>query len=173
MSLAKYIRDFFAESHAYSWPNANIVIFRQDGMILYAQNGSTVLTNKEKLEFASVGALMGGLWQSAMALATSLPKHKATNEIFRLSFDTSSKGLYILPFSIHNKEYYLGMMYANEVNPAQIKSKLRMMIEHLATYVTEKNAAGPKVTAEVEKQNRLFEDITDEEMDRLFSFVGN
>ena len=89
-------------------------------MILYQNKES-----QNSLSQASVGALLGGVWQAARALASFIPNNSA--EAYRLSFDTASQGVYVIPIKVFNEELYLGLIYYDEMNPGLIKNKIRDM----------------------------------------------
>jgi len=123
--------------------------------------------------------LLGGVWQASKALSDFIPQTQESKqaehsfgEEFRLSFDTSSKGVYIVPLKILDEELFLGLIYFDEVNPGSIKSKTRELAlklsESLETQIksqnTHKSVEGKKIN------DFLFDDITDAEMDHLFSF---
>ncbi|MCO4792920.1 MAG: hypothetical protein KC493_04365 [Bacteriovoracaceae bacterium] len=135
---------------------------RQDGVILYKRDGIGL-----SVDHSSVGALLGGVWQAANTLASFLPEQEK-KEIFRLSFDTSSSGIYILPFELNNTDYYIGLLYSDEVNPGFIKNRLRDLMMRLEEYL------GLTISFEPEKEEneRLFENITDDEIETMFSQTG-
>jgi predicted regulator of Ras-like GTPase activity (Roadblock/LC7/MglB family) len=141
-------------------------LIRQDGVVLYNNNE---LDNK--LDKSSVGALIGGVWQASKALSNFIPTEK-TDEIFRLSFDTSSRGVYILPINVYEEELFLGLIYFDEVNPGLVKNKIRDLGNALTNYLeselknNKKNNSNKKSDADY-----LFMDITDGEMDKIFSFI--
>lgn len=145
-----------------------LFLIRQDGVVLYHNKNINDSTHK-----ASIGALLGGVWQASKALAGFIPNESAT-DVFRLSFDTSSRGVYILPVYFHDEEFYLGLIYHDEVNPGFLKSKMRELGDQFKFYLETQVAAFlPEPKTKKTTEENLFENITDEEMDRLFSFAGN
>lgn len=138
----------------------NLFIFRDDGIPLYG--------NYKELDRNSVGALMAGTWQAANALSSFL-KAKEKSEIFRFSYDTSESGIYILPFSIKKNSFLLGVIFQGQINPGLIKSKMRFMLDNLLQYVENLKEEAPKL----ERDNFLFNEISDKEIDRLFAFERN
>ena len=165
--IPKYVEVFFKSCNVDNKLNKySFFLIRQDGVVLYHNNN---LGNS--LSKSSIGALLGGVWQASRALADFIPKknEKSNNheeEIFRLSFDTSSQGIYILPIKIYNEELFLGLIYFDEINPGLIKNKIREM----ALSFTEFMEHELKNKIDIQREEFLFSDITDAEMDNLFSF---
>jgi hypothetical protein len=144
---------------------ARLFFVRHDGISIYdsAQDSST----------QAVGALSGGLWQAAEALMKMIDASSGPME-FRLGFDTSSQGVMIVPVQFQGGLYFLGAIYHESLNPALLKRQVIQLQDEitkkLLTIKTIKRAA-PKITAA--RAGYLFDHITDEEMDRLFSLGGN
>lgn len=131
---------------------------REDGIILY--------TNfPNELEAKSIGALVGGVWQAARSLASFTTKKDVLD--FRLSYDTSSDGIAIFPLCFENQYYFLCGIYKDELNPAVIKQQLRLLQGRLSEFLID----GLETTVQ-EKEEFLFDNITDEEMDNLFTVTG-
>ena len=163
-SFPKLVNDFFVDVADISQlRNSSLFLCRADGVPLYSNNS----LGKDVSE-ASVGALLGGVWQAARALASFIPDNEDNEDIFRLSFDTSSRGLYIVPTPINGEEFYLGLIYFSEVNPGQIKSRLRDLSFKFVEYIESIST----LIAPKENEDFLFDDISDDEMDNLFSFGG-
>ena len=166
--LPEKIKSFFDALGAKSEDTkGEIFVCRTDGVLLYAKDVSG--TKSKGQDNAAVGALIGGLWQAAQALMTFIPG-KNSSEEFRLSFDTSSQGVYVLPFKTENKEYYLGILYFDEVNPGAMKARLRNIKFNLQQYLKDSKS---NTKHSDNKGEYLFKDLSDSEIDRLFSFTGN
>ena len=138
-------------------------VCRNDGVILYYHG------HDENINRDSVGALVGGLWQAGSTVIDLFGKEKEPMS-FRLSFDTSSSGIHILPFNVLNDHYFMGLYFSEQMNPALLKNKMRMIMEELRTSFIDFSHSYDKVEAD-EKQ--LFNNITDDEIDNLFSFAEN
>ena len=161
-NFSQTFNKFFSEKDLNIFrPNRQIFICRGDGILLY-QEGSI----SKKNDNFSIGALMGGVWQAARELASFLPQ-ESEQEVFRLSFDTSSRGVYILPFQIKDQEYYLGAIYFGEDNPAKTKAYLRQCLDKLENFM--ENSELTNTRQGDKKAEYLFKDISDGEMDDLFS----
>lgn len=140
---------------------ARLFVTREDGITIYdsIQNNTTT----------SVAALVSGVWQASEALMNIVYKQ---NEImdFRLAFDTSSQGIYLFPFSLSGKRYFLGAIYSDCVNPGQLKRQIAMIKEEMERLFESEPL--PKKVITTSRQGYLFQDISDAEIDRLFSLGG-
>lgn len=159
MNLNKVVKQFIEENEYQKLTN-KIIILRRDGICVYSNI-------KSQHESASMGALMGGLWQAGEALLKLT--HKDPQFLsFRLGFDTSSDGLYILPLKVDDQMYFLGGVFSDKNNPAKLKQQLRLLKDNLEMYLGEH---APEISEE-KRDGFLFNEISDEEMDNLFSFGG-
>lgn len=160
-------KDYFEDNReAIKTNGSGVFLVRPDGVPIYHHSSFA-----EDINEASVGALLGGVWQAAKALSSFIPNENSS-EAFRLSFDTSSKGVYILPVTVGVDEYFLGIIYFNEVNPGLVKSRLRNFVSSFNNYVEQSLInITPEVSEEIiVRDESLFKNITDDEMDNLFSF---
>lgn len=165
-NIPKYVETFFKSCEIdEKLSRYSFFLIRYDGVVLYHNNN---LANS--LSKSSIGALLGGVWQAARALADFIPKEEA-KEGYRLSFDTSSQGVYIVPITVGTEELYLGLIYHDEVNPGFIKNKIREMATSFGEFLEQelKTISNKKQTTSENKF--LFGDITDSEMDQMFAFA--
>jgi hypothetical protein len=142
---------------------ARLFVSREDGITVYdsVQNHTTT----------SVSALVSGVWQASEALMGLA--HPTNNVMeFRLAFDTSSQGIYLFPFMLSGKKYFLGAIYEDCINPGQLKRQVAMIKEEMEILFTETEAPVKKVTKTNNREGFLFQEISDEEIDRLFSVGG-
>ena len=116
--------------------------------------------------------MLGGVWQAARALSNFIPKEES-KEAYRLSFDTSAQGVYIVPISVGEEELYLGLIYHDEVNPGFIKNKIREMASSFGEYLEHELKETNYFKTTNVKNEYLFGEISDSEMDRLFAFIEN
>lgn len=153
------LRDSLAKILERNSIESTLILARQDGVVVFEQDNSLEEKSKQTL-----GALMAGAWQAAQAMADLFPTDE--NRFFRLGFDTSDSGIYILPIDAKTEKFYLGLFFKNEMNPAILKNKLRnvsqQVMEELAVYFA----------ARKDLDKPLFENITDEEIENIFSFAG-
>lgn len=150
----------------------SLFLCRNDGVLLYSRTDIDSPDSE-----MSIGALLGGLWQAAEALSLFIPGKHSCHD-FRLSFDTSNKGIYVVPLEYMGKSYYLGIIYLNEVNPGLLKSKVRALAKKLEINLVNNAKKSEKELSDgatdcTSKNDFLFEDISDDEVDELFSFAGN
>lgn len=160
---AKYILDSGIDLNQLQ--DQRIFLIRKDGVLIYSN------VSDMGLDQQSIGALLGGCWQAVMALADFLPKTESG--YFRLSFDQSSKGVYILPLEYEDNDYILGLLFSHVTNPAVLKLKLRNLRLYVGNEIKllEENKANEEDNNS-KKDQFLFSDISDEEMNDLFSFSG-
>lgn len=158
MNLNLLVEKFFKEND-YDRIADKLVVMRHDGINVYSNCN-------DQFEASSIGALVSGLWQAAESLSSLL---KNTNEFyeFRLGFDTTSDGLYVLPLTIMDSTYYICAIYKDTNNPAKLKRNLRLLNNSLELFLSEFS-----LDAEENRKGYLFTDISDSEMDNLFSFGG-
>jgi hypothetical protein len=148
-------------------PRINLYLCRADGVIVFKK-----VSFGEESQHQSIGALIGGVWQAASSISNFLPGQDGNN-IFRLSFDTSSSGIYILPVWFAQKEHYIGAIFQNENNPGFLKKKLRGFISYIEENSIGSSETIPDDQRKEKKSEFLFNNITDEEVDQLFSSIGN
>lgn len=141
--------------------NARLFVTREDGITIY----DTVQDNTT----TSVAALVSGVWQASEALMNLVYKQDEVMD-FRLGFDTSSQGIYLFPFTLAGKRYFLGAIYSDCLNPGQLKRQIAMIKEEMVRLFESEPL--PKKSIMTSRQGYLFQDITDAEIDRLFSLGG-
>ncbi|EQC42914.1 hypothetical protein M899_0064 [Bacteriovorax sp. BSW11_IV] len=161
------VNDFFENVANFSVVDNFAVIFaRRDGVLLYSKSYF-----QNEIEKEAIGALTSGLWQAAKALIDMIPNTKDEDD-FRLSFDTSSGGLYLLPVEHAGAEYQLGLVFKDMTNPAQLKNKIRTTRDQLEYFLQEVFVDNNETPVLKSESDFLFNDITDDEVDSLFAF-GN
>jgi hypothetical protein len=172
--IPQYVEKFFKSCEIDDKLNRySFFLIRQDGVVLYHNNK---LGNS--LTKSSIGALLGGVWQASKALSDFIPKTNQKNsnnsneDIYRLSFDTTSQGIYVLPLKVYEEELFLGLIYHSEINPGLVKNKIRELADNLTNFlvVELKNVTSLKQPKKNTTNDFLFNDITDAEMDNLFTF---
>jgi len=141
--------------------NARLFVTREDGITIYdsVQNNTTT----------SVAALVSGVWQASEALMNLVYQQNEVMD-FRLAFDTSSQGIYLFPFNLSGKRYFLGAIYNDCLNPGLLKRQIAMIKEEMERLFIDEPL--PKKAVFSARQGYLFHDISDSEIDRLFSLGG-
>lgn len=157
--LPELLNEFVQEADLDS-SKIQITAFRKDGITLCSGQRDS----------QTHGALMGGAWQAAMALL-KLSENTQFQEIEqRFSVDNSNTGVYIVPFTVDNELMFLGTVYTDVFNPGPLKNKLRLFAQRLPTELKQKLEKHEQST--VLRKEFLFENISDKEIDDLFSFSG-
>lgn len=143
---------------------------RDDGIVVYSNFHN-------ELDSKSIGALVGGVWQAASSLASFASDENSMD--FRFSYDTSSDGILIFPLCHGKNQYFLCGIYKDEMNPAVLKQKLKILQGKLSEFLNEncrvENSNQKQYTQQDEKNRAgyLFDNLTDDEMDHLFSVTRN
>ena len=88
---------------------------------------------------------------------------------FRFGFDTSSQGIYLFPLNVAGKRYFLGAIYQDCLNPGQLKRQVALIKDEMDKIFSSESASVAKKTITTNREGFLFKDISDEEIDRLFS----
>ncbi len=140
---------------------ARLFVTREDGITIYDSVQDKTTT--------SVAALVSGVWQASEALMSLVSGENQAME-FRLGFDTSSQGIYLFPFSLDGKRYFLGAIYSDCLNPGLLKRQVGLIKEEME--ITLQKTMTLKTAVSSKRQGYLFQDITDLEMDRLFALGG-
>jgi hypothetical protein len=163
LNVSQEIKSFMEAKRAAV--NARLFVGREDGLTVYdtVQNETT----------SSVAALVSGVWQASEALMGMVDRDRGVVD-FRLGFDTSSQGVFLLPFHLQGKRYFLGAIYQDYLNPGQLKRQVAQLKVEL-DLAFQAYSADFKTTASesAQREGFLFTDISDEEIDRLFSIGGH
>lgn len=141
---------------------ARLFVTREDGITVYDSVQDQTTT--------SVAALVSGVWQASEALM-GLVRNNQNPMDFRLGFDTSSEGIYLFPFELEEKRYFLGAIYQDCLNPGQLKRKISMIKEEMDTLFAQLPKTKTNKTSAA-REGYLFTEISDEEIDRLFGVRG-
>lgn len=149
-AIAQYFKTEYVD---YRLKKYLLFVWRYDGVVLYG--------NQEKESSQAIGALVSGAWLASKELSSFFPM-KEGGAAFRFSFDTSNSGVYVLPVD-RNEQVFIGLIYGDEVNPGQLKNVLRDVSSGLNRFLEKKKTTSKKSTTS------LFNNITDSEMDHLFS----
>lgn len=142
--------------------DARLFVCREDGISVY-----DFVSDSTR---AQVSALVAGMWQASEALVKLIDESQDAYD-FRLGFDTSSSGVFLLPFNHSGKKYFLGALYSESLNPGVLKHQLTQVREELSALLFQSEPKRDEVSLE-ERNGYLFTDITDEEIDRLFGVHG-
>lgn len=163
MNLASLVKEFFVENE-FHLISEKVAVVRNDGTVLYSNS-------MDSKEAANIGALASGIWQASSSLASLVDKN-LPEESYRLSFDTSSDGVYLLPASLDKRNCYFCCIFKDRLNPGKLKQNMRNISFLLEAFVREESLRKEQKAQPREKEGYLFENITDEEMDQLFGVAG-
>jgi hypothetical protein len=164
--IKEYCQTFLEQSSVVKeMKNLNIYFLRSDGILIYSLEKNTEFSCDQR----SLGALISGIGQAALSVMELIKAKDFSHEFnrFKFSFETSDCGLFLLP--IKNKEdvFFMAVVYEKQVNPAALKNKLRNVFFSFI-----KGLEGMNTTETNKKNENLFENITDDEINELFSFAG-
>lgn len=137
----------------------SLLITRGDGVVLWADKSVDKKNH-------SLGALITGVWSAAKALTDILD---AENINSNLSYGGSSDGLHILPITLNEKRYAFSVIYKKVNNPSKLKLKFRLLKQTIEDEYEEKNQMSEIIDSGKERTKALFNNITDEEIDNLFT----
>lgn len=142
---------------------ARLFVTREDGITIYdsVQDQTT----------SSVSALVSGVWQASEALMGLAHPSRDIMD-FRLAFDTSSQGIYLFPFSYAGKRYFMGAIYQDCLNPGMLKRQVAMIKEEMERLFEDVPVKKIETKKSMGREGFLFNEISDEEIDRLFSAGG-
>jgi hypothetical protein len=141
--------------------NTRLFVTREDGIMLF----DSVMDASS----SSVSALVSGVWQAASALMNIVQPDTNEALMYRFGFDTSASGIILLPLEIEGKNYYLGAIYKDCLNPGFLKRQVTLIKEEIiriSEITPEKKALKSENHL---RHGFLFDEITDAEMDQLFS----
>ena len=151
--------DFYSDLKSILKGEKNKVGLEEFNLYVIRSDGSIVCADGKPGDYQAIGALVCGAWQAARSL---LGKEESTD--FRLSFGTSSSGVYVLSLMLDGYRLYLVIVFENVVNLGRLKIKMRKMRNILNERL---NGFYPE---ELSKDSALFDDISDDEVNNLFSF---
>jgi predicted regulator of Ras-like GTPase activity (Roadblock/LC7/MglB family) len=119
---------------------------------------------KNNKELQSLGALLAGVWQASEALKDFMDKDVSKDEL-KLTFQNTDSGYLLLPPTEKNPKIIFAFLFEKQVNPGKIKFLAGKISDHFSEIeILEKNNG--------EKEEFLFKNITEDEVDKLFSFAG-
>lgn len=112
---------------------------------------------------ASLGALFVGILEASEAVKETVSGKN--NEEMDLAYSSSETGFFILRPSPENPEVFWVFLYQKVLNPGKTRLYAKRLRDHFDNIkIIEKNLKS--------SDKNLFENITDKEVDDLFSFVG-
>ncbi|MCR9205226.1 MAG: hypothetical protein NXH75_11645 [Halobacteriovoraceae bacterium] len=140
-------------------------VFEKVTVFLITKDGQVLekLGNIWEGDTASLGALFVGILEASEAVKESVTGD--TEGEMDLSYSSSKTGFFILKPTENNPDIFWAFLYKEAVNPGKIRVYGKKLRDHFNQIkILEKHS--PK------SDKDLFKNITDEEMDNLFSFAG-
>ncbi len=142
----------------------DIFVCRKDGVCLFKELS-------ENVNAQTVGALVAGMWQAAESVNSI--NTISVNE-YMLQFSTSQQGVMVYPLYLEDEIFLLTTLFGEELNPGKLKNSCRKLRDQLVNNYTDYQQMRPKeISNEKKKQEFLFSNISDKEIDQLFSFAGS
>ena len=154
--MNEIIDDFFA-SIDFHLENTSLVVSRTDGIPMYSINSIS-----KELDVNTFSALSAASLQASETLMQMMPNDD--KETFRFSFDNSSAGIYIMRVQNTVEPLIMSLFYYDHVNPGKLKSRLRIVRDALEEHISLNHKS-------IRSAQYLFDEISDDEMDGLFSDV--
>lgn len=176
MNLTALVKEFFVDNE-FNYISDKVAVLRNDGTVLFSNSINST-------EAANIGALASGIWQASQSLSTLVSRDESSDGAYRLSFDTTSEGIYILPVGLAENTCYFCCIFKEQINPGKLKQKIRNIAFLLETFIREEEMRFAQTRSEssIKSKNSLeesraghkflFENITDQEMDQLFGLAG-
>ncbi|MCF8058133.1 MAG: hypothetical protein K9K67_02485 [Bacteriovoracaceae bacterium] len=162
MSILKKLENHFNNFNGKEvLKETTILALSHDGRV-FGQLGKI----KSDKDIQSLGALLVGMWQASEAVGEFLSGNDEKDLI--LSFQSSDKGFFLLRPTEKNKEVFWGILFESEVNPGKIKlyaKKVREFFDKIKIIES-------KDMENIQDGDFLFKNITEDEVDKLFSFAG-
>ena len=137
----------------------SVLLTRNDGVILWANKSGDRKNH-------TLGALITGAWTATRALTEEIGAENINNT---LTFGGSSDGIHVLPITLSGKRFAFSVLYKKVNNPAKLKLKFRLLKQIIEDEYDEKSKLSELVDDGKEKTKALFNNITDEEIDNLFT----
>lgn len=119
---------------------------------------------REDKELQSLGALLAGVWQASEALKDFMSNDESKDDL-RLNFQNAHSGYLLLPPSEKNPKIIFAFIFEEQTNPGKIKHLARKIRDHFDEIEIFNQESG-------KNEELLFKDITEDEVDKLFSFAG-
>lgn len=153
--------------HFLSFPEKDL--FKDVSIMVLTKNGQVLsLLGKEmkREEAQSLGALMVGMWQASEAVAEMIGTGE--NNDTGLSYQNSESGFFLLQPTEINPEVFWSFIFEKQLNPGKIKNYSKHLRRHFDEMkILEESSRGSQT-----EEGFLFENVTAEEVDNLFSFAG-
>jgi len=119
---------------------------------------------RENNDLQSLGALLAGVWQASEALKNFMKKDDSKEDL-KLNFQNTHSGYLLLPLTQRNPQIIFAFIFEEQTNPGKIKHVAGKIRDHFDEIEILNQESG-------KEEELLFKDITEDEVDKLFSFAG-
>lgn len=176
LGLPELLENFFKNEALFKdYADLKLLVLRKDGQVIYTKGYVEQDASNVSL---TLGALIAGISQAVEGLSEELNFKKDGG---RLTLQLGDSGLELTPVYLPMEALYLALIYAKQDNPGRLRFKFWSITERLFFYFKQLDSPDflelNKVKRSEEKLNSesdtLFEQISDEEMDKLFYFAGS
>jgi hypothetical protein len=153
--------------------DANVFLVRKDGMILWEK--------KKDVQSQAKGALTAGLWEASSALINAHFRERTEGVNFsekvlqdlKVSIALNGQGVFALSTRLSGETYVIAVFFENILNPGKLKfliEQKRLALEFSFENEPSSETLKPKDQTfnSQERAEFLFQQISDEEIDRLF-----
>jgi hypothetical protein len=139
-----------------------LFVCREDGVLLFKE-----LVESSRAD--RLGALVAGMWQAAKSIQENSSELRERG--FTLQFSTSREGIIVFPLNIEEQSLVLSIAFQDELHPGRLKNRCRLLRDALENDFSEFRI---KNRSQVKQSNKdfLFTNISDQEIDNLFSVAG-
>jgi len=136
--------------------------FQETEFFIVRNDGIVICSNVKKEREVIIGALSSAAWMASEALVDNI---EISESKLRYSFDSTDTGIYVLPLNKDKHKMIFCSIYKNVKNPGLLKKQLRQVKKEIENLID---------TVEVQNQDSyLFNNITDEEINKLFAGAEN
>jgi hypothetical protein len=162
---------------------AKCLILRRDGIIIFS-------SDKSKNDWQSFAGVVGGVWQGLSVLAPLINwQGNLEQVVLDLDLNNSrSNGILLAPINIKGQELVSVFLYSEIINKGKIIYRIKKCVHQLTNYLNQNLNLNLSLNQnQNQNQNKsekdsfrktssnkvppLFINITDNEIDQLFSFV--
>ncbi len=119
---------------------------------------------RDSKELQSLGALLAGVWQASEALKDFMSEEDSREDL-KLNFQNAHSGYLLLPPTQKNPRIVFAFVFEKQTNPGKIKHLAGKIRDHFDEIEIMNLDTG-------KEEELLFKDITEDEVDKLFSFAG-
>ena len=137
--------------------DARVCLSDLDGYLIYGAD--------QNIDNSTI-ALIAGVYQGARKLYEL--SSDDSNELPALSLGRESNGLFIKSLKINNRELLLSGFLKGVKYPSRYKMYLNLLVDGLVENYPD-NETAEQSNSDAQKEDFLFEDISDNEVDALFS----